>query len=50
MFKRQRANLVKQELANVIDEKNKKITRKILKRKAKLKARIERNGDFGFGP
>lgn len=50
MFKRQKAQVVKQELANAIDERNKKTTRKLLKGKAKLRARIERHGDFGIGP
>ena len=50
MFKKSESKKIKLELANHIDERNKKITKKILKGKAKLKARIERNGDFGFGP
>ncbi len=50
MFKRQKAQVVKQELANAIDEKNKKTTRKLLKGKTKIRARIERHGDFGIGP
>ena len=40
MFKKSESKRIKQELANHIDERNKKITKKLLKGKAKLKAEL----------
>ena len=51
LFKRQQRKIAKQEaLANHIDEKNKQIAKKRLKARAKLRIRVEKNGDFGIGP
>ena len=51
LFKRLHKKIDKQEtLANFIDEKNKQSTRRRLKARAKLRIRVEKNGDFGIGP
>ena len=40
----------KLELANQLDQRNKTSTKRRLKARAKLRIRVERNGDFGIGP
>ncbi len=51
LFKRLEKKIAKQEaLANFIDEKNKQNSKRRLKARAKLRIRVEKNGDFGIGP
>lgn len=51
LFKRLEKKIAKQEaLANFIDEKNTQNSKRRLKARAKLRIRVEKNGDFGIGP
>ncbi len=50
MFSKSKKKEAALQLANAIDERNKKTTRRRLKSRSKLRIRVEKNGDFGIGP